>query len=266
MVAVTHPAWSKFTNRFALSPLPPLSTLNSDGGGGITYSNTWDIDIPYDGFYGVKGTADNAGRVLIDGQEVYKFKGFKNQSPKIEKVKILEGKHTITVEVVNFRQENTKTVKKKVFNTQDWIKPLTEGPPNPAELTVEYRGLNQGITKPVSGDKEYPITYEDLNPSNLPSTGRGFNPTRTGIRVENSGKRIELKDGKGDDGNVKFEIRSTSPGVSAKFSDDGRKLLTKGNGNVTIRIKYDDYPGYAGEAFDQLQLLAQSGGKEKRIW
>ena len=66
--SVTHPAWSKFTNRFALSPLPPLSTLNSDGGGGITYSNTWDIDIPYDGFYGVKGTADNAGRVLIDGQ------------------------------------------------------------------------------------------------------------------------------------------------------------------------------------------------------
>ena len=33
---VNHPAWSKFTNRFALSPLPPLSSLNSDGGGGIT--------------------------------------------------------------------------------------------------------------------------------------------------------------------------------------------------------------------------------------
>ena len=32
--------------------------------------------------------------------------------------------------------------------------------------------------------------------------------------------------------NVKFEILSSSPGVSAKFSDDGRKLLTKGNGNV----------------------------------
>ena len=30
-----------------------------------------------------------------------------------------------------------------------------EGPPNPAEVSVEYRGLNQGITKQVSGDKNY---------------------------------------------------------------------------------------------------------------
>ena len=97
-----------------------------------------------------------------------------------------------------------------------------EGPPNPAELLVEYRGLNQGITKQVSGERKYPITYEDLHPSNQPNTGRG---ARGGIRVENNGKRIELKDGKGDDANVKFEILSTSPGVSAKFSDDGRKLL-----------------------------------------
>ena len=79
----------KFTNRFALSPLPPLSSLNSDGGGGITYENTWPLEIPYDGFYGIKGTADNAGRILIDGREVYKFKGFKNTSPKIEKVNLL---------------------------------------------------------------------------------------------------------------------------------------------------------------------------------
>ena len=42
---VTHPAWSKFTNRFAMSPLPPLSLPNSDGGGGIVYSNTWQVDF-----------------------------------------------------------------------------------------------------------------------------------------------------------------------------------------------------------------------------
>ncbi len=121
---VNHPAWSKFTNRFALSPLPPLNTLNSDGGGGVTYENTWPLEIPYDGFYGIKGTADNAGRILIDDQEVYKFKGFKNSSPKIEKVKLIAGKHTITVEVENFRQENSTLIKKKIFSTQDWSKPL----------------------------------------------------------------------------------------------------------------------------------------------
>ena len=254
---VTHPAWSKFTNRFALSPLPPLSTLNSDGGGGITYDNTWDIDIPYDGFYGIKGTADNAGRVLIDGQEVYKFKGFKNQSPKIEKVKILEGKHTITVEVVNFRQEKTKTVKKKVFNTQDWIKPLVEGPPTPAELLVEYRGLNQGITKPVSGDKNYPIQFEDLNPSN-----RRIEVSGNNSRHDNN--TLKLRDGHGIDANVKFTIMSTSPGVSAKFSDDGRQLLTKGRGNVTIRLKYDDNPNYAGEAVRSITIAGKKWRKERK--
>ena len=57
---------------------------------------------------------------------------------------------------------------------------------------------------------------------------------------------------------------STSPGVSAKFSDDGRKLLTKGTGDVTLRIKYDDNPEYAGELFDQLQLLAQNGEKREK--
>ena len=39
---------------------------------------------------------------------------------------------------------------------------------------------------------------------------------------------LKLKMVRGSDANVKFEIVSTSPGVSAKFSDDGRKLLTKG--------------------------------------
>ena len=42
-------------------------------------------------------------------------------------------------------------------------------------------------------------------------------------------RELELRDGKGDDANVKFEIRSTSPGVSAKFSDDGRELKVKGS-------------------------------------
>ena len=49
--------------------------------------------------------------------------------------------------------------------------------------------------------------------------------------------------------------------MSARFSDDGRELKVKGNGDVNIRIKYDDNPGYAGEAFDQLQLTVKSGRK-----
>ena len=80
---IKHSNTSSFTNRFAISPVRPLSTPGSDSGG-IVYRNSWDLDLPYDGFYAFKSTVDNAGRILIDGREVYKFKGFKNQSPKIE--------------------------------------------------------------------------------------------------------------------------------------------------------------------------------------
>ena len=68
----------------------------------------------------------------------------------------------------------------------------------------------------------------------------------------------------GSDANVKFTIMSTSPGVSAKFSDDGRKLLTKGKGNVTIRLKYDDNPGYAGEAVRSITIAGTKWRKQKK--
>ena len=57
---------------------------------------------------------------------------------------------------------------------------------------------------------------------------------------------------------------STSPGVSAKFSDDGRQLLTKGRGNVTIRLKYDDNPNYAGEAVRSITIAGKKWRKERK--
>ena len=122
---VTHPAWSKFTNRFAMSPLPPLSLPNSDGGGGVVYSNTWQVNFPYNGFYGFKGTGDNRGRILIDGQEVYKLRGFKNTSPDIVKRKITEGNHEVTLEIENQDQRKRKKVNKEFFNTQKWQVPVS---------------------------------------------------------------------------------------------------------------------------------------------
>ena len=38
---VNFKGWSKRLNKYAMSPIPPLSTPNSDGGGGITYRNKW---------------------------------------------------------------------------------------------------------------------------------------------------------------------------------------------------------------------------------
>ena len=66
------------------------------------------------------------------------------------------------------------------------------------------------------------------------------------------------------DANVRFE-RSTSPGVSAKFSDDGRELKVKGSGDVTIRLKYDDNPNYAKEFVRSITIAGTKWRKKESI-
>ena len=207
---VNHPAWSKFTNRFALSPLPPLSSLNSDGGGGITYENTWPLEIPYDGFYGIKGTADNAGRILIDGQEVYKLKGFKNQSPKIEKVKLIAGRHEVKVEVVNFRQENVKIIKKKIFNTQDWAKKVSSAAITAVDVNFK-----------VTSDAKFANAVEM---SGVFSFGKSYGGSQIN---ESTSKKLES-------GKV-YDVVFNSSGRNAKV-----KLRTAGEGVVQMEDLTDN--------------------------
>jgi hypothetical protein len=111
--------WSKFMNRYAISPVKPLDTPGSDISGS-TFTNSWDIDIPYDGFYGVCGTRDNTGRILIDGTEVSELNGFSRENPDITKVFITKGRHTISVEVFNQPVTTETSISQKIFRTKDW--------------------------------------------------------------------------------------------------------------------------------------------------
>lgn len=112
-------SWSNFMNRYAISPIKPLDTPGSDKAG-VTYKNSWTVDIPYNGYYGVKGTRDNRGRLLIDGNEVSKLDGFRINNPKITKVYLTKGEHTIDVEVYNTPQGTSNIIDQKIFSTQDW--------------------------------------------------------------------------------------------------------------------------------------------------
>jgi hypothetical protein len=163
---VTHPAWSKFTNRYAMSPILPLGTPDSEGGG-IVYRTSWVIEAPYSGFYGMKGTVDNGGRILVDDKVILQggyftgasfagdtktLKGFRTENPETVKFPLSEGKHTITVEVENKSNTTLKKVDKKVFSTSDW---LTETNPKNG---VTYSGPTQitsykkGFLSPVFQD------------------------------------------------------------------------------------------------------------------
>ena len=113
------PGWSRFMNRYAISPVKPLDLPGSDQSG-VTVSTNWDIDIPYDGFYGVRGTRDNLGRILIDNVEVSRLDNFQEESPKLTKVFIPKGKHIITAEVYNEPIFTPKSTPQKIFSTKDW--------------------------------------------------------------------------------------------------------------------------------------------------
>ena len=268
---VTHRArngrrtWSKFMNRYAISPIPPLVQKGTDGSG-IVYTNSWTIDIPYSGFHAMKGTVDNSGRILVDGVVILQggyfagakfagsdrsLEGFGTVSPKFKKFYLEKGKHTITVEVENRDHAKKKIVEKKIFTTKDWIKPVKEGPPVPTELTVEYRGLNQGSTETVSDEKSYAIRTEG--------------ESRTaGRRVRKNGRVIQFDDdiNNGFDENAKLTIESTSPGVSAKFNDDGTQMIVKGKGNVSLFFEWDDNPSTKGLSVGTLKV----GNGSKVSW
>jgi hypothetical protein len=277
---VTHPAWSKFTNRFAMSPLPPLSLPNSDGGGGIVYSNTWQVDFPYDGFYGFKGTGDNKGRILIDGQEVYRLRGFKKQSPEIVKRKITEGNHEVTLEIENQDQRKRKKVTREFFNTQKWQKRLDN---TAGTVDVKFRvttaakfansvnfvgqfsfgksyggpQLNESVTKTLEAGKVYDVVFDSNakggGSKNYPITVQGASST-SGRRVR--GNKLEFDDDatNGFDVNATLKIESTSPGVDAKFNGDGSELIVKGKGDVTLKFSWDDKPSISGLSVGTLKV------------
>ena len=113
------PGWSRFMNRYAISPVKPLDTPGSDSSG-ATYSTSWSIDIPYDGFYGLRGTRDNKGRILIDNNEISTLDGFNTESPKLVKTFLSKGRHTITAELYNEPVETQSVIDQKIFRTKDW--------------------------------------------------------------------------------------------------------------------------------------------------
>ncbi len=112
-------AWSKFMNRYAISPVPPFDVDETDRAG-VNFINTWTVELPYPGFYGVRGTADNSGRVLIDGKEISKLDIFIVSNPRVEKVYLEKGTHQIEVEVFNTPTERAFDIPFKVFSTRDW--------------------------------------------------------------------------------------------------------------------------------------------------
>jgi hypothetical protein len=154
--------WAEFFNRYAISPIRPLDTPGTDGGG-IVFRNYWDIDIPYDGFYQFAVQRDNTARFYVDGTLAFDiktsgdaiWKDFRNK-PKFQKVFITKGRHVISVELENEVTEAYDQVNQKIFRTLDW----QNGSTSASGVTYEGPALTSYIPGYIS-----PVFQNVLTPT-----------------------------------------------------------------------------------------------------
>ena len=160
--------WSKFMNRYAISPVAPFNKKGTDGGG-IVYRNSWNLDIPYDGFYALRGTVDNFGKILIDNKEIVgvgkkgvtqstRLNSFQTENPDSIKIFLTKGKHTIDVEVENEKTETYEFIDKKIFNTADWVV-ATEQTNVSGNINPKFVQRNTGIYLEVSGSGSGEVSF-----------------------------------------------------------------------------------------------------------
>ena len=266
---VTHPAWSPFTNRFALSPIPPLGTPGSDSGG-IVYRTSWVIEAPYAGFYGMKGTVDNGGRILVDDRVILEggrgyngrtLEGFKSENPRTVKFPLSEGKHTITVEALNEETDTFKTVKKKIFDTRDWVTPGKPAKPVDVDFKIssDAKYANRIVIKELDIDegKQYDGSQIKKSLSRSVQPGKVYEvklfseQSKRGVRLRSKGSILEMEDASDNDytdiicGASKgtfFDFENGKNSAKCKFTIAGKPTKGLSSGTVKDGVTYDGPP------------------------
>ena len=198
------PSWSKFMNRYAISPIKPLDTPGSDLAG-VTYSTSWNIDIPYNGFYGLRGTRDNTGRILIDGREVSRLDGFSIETPSIEKVFLTKGRHIITAEVYNTPIKQESVIEQKIFRTKDWQAGPAPTISGPSSTNVDFKittyakyAIGITISGLLSESKGYDKKQLNIKRSLSVESGKVYDVTVRGtnirLKIDPDGKTVRAED------------------------------------------------------------------------
>jgi hypothetical protein len=174
--------WGKFFNRYGISPVRPLDIPGSDGGG-VLFTNSWELEIPYDGFYQFAVMRDNTARFYVDGNLAFDIgtsgdRRWKDigEKPKFQKVFITRGRHTIGVELENTKSEAFEQVSQKIFRTKDW---QVE-----AKNTTQTTDVNFNVRSVASSTftSAFKVSELDINVSK---------PSRTALN-ETTSKKVEV--------------------------------------------------------------------------
>ena len=290
--------WYPFSDRrrmyrYAMSPVKPYGEENSSGGG-QTYSNTWKIDAPYDGFYKLKVAADDSAVIRLDGNEQLKTVGVSTQSEKL--IFIEEGEHEVTVDVSNVGQETYDSIDQRVFTTQGWaaIGTQVEQALNTNEVDFKFststlygatasidglgisiektygeENVSETFSKQVEFDRVYDVKIgsNTIRSESSTSTIGGSYPLaytklKAGSLRRVSNRRLEYDDRVG---NIGFD-RQTNEfagaftidnviGGTAKFSSDGSSIEVQGDEvKVTLTYNWDDNPRRSGRVLETIQI------------
>jgi hypothetical protein len=203
--------WGKFFNRYAISPVRPLDTPGSDVGG-VLFTNSWDIEIPYDGFYKFAVQRDNTARIYVDGNLAFdtttsgddRWRDFRDK-PKFQKVFITKGRHTIEIELENSKTETFSQISQKIFRTKDWQQ-AAKNAAQTADVDFSYRTV---VSSTLASYFRIPELGIDI-----------FKPTRTGLN-QNIPKKVEV----GKVYTIEFEVPNTSGSVSINVK--GKTLVVE---------------------------------------
>ena len=279
-----HKPWSEFTNKYALSPVPPLDIPGTDGAGAV-YSTSWKMSAPYAGNYLVKGTVEDTGKLFVNGTEISGLASPTEVCSKISSTKIYleEGTHDIEVQVENKKDYETPKffIDQKIFNTQDWQNQISRPSGRTKDLDFKFNtatwhgatasiealgmyiekpfGPNNDVSKNFNRTVEYGRVYDvvltsnTFRSTNIPAGNKqiifeGLNTANNPINVTSNGKRLALKDGDGTDTNASFTIQSGN----AKFSADGN--IIDGTGEATVTLTWSDNPRTAGVAVRRITI------------
>ena len=196
------------------------------------------------------------------------LESFRSETPQTVKFPLTQGNHTITVEVENRAQMVEKKLgKKTIFSTADWGTPSS---PKAQSVKVDFKvttaakfansikfgsgagaegfsfgksyggpQINGSTSKVLETGKVYEVTFNSNRSGGSDSGVRVYNVTTSGAsrtsgrRVVSNGREIQFDDdaGNGFDENASLRIQSSSPGVTAKFSNDGSQLIVNGRGS-----------------------------------
>jgi hypothetical protein len=173
-------SWSQYTNTYSITP------INSTGISTQTeYTNSWNLTIPYRGYYGVKGTSNNIGKIFIDGNEVLTLEGVSINKPTLKNVFLEQGDHKIEIKI----------------NGSPYVVSASMIPP-PCPKRVRGQGVVTQIiiNEPGNGysgtsGEGYP-TFLQLSDVKITDNGINYNPEIDQIKiVPNNGTQLSYETG-----------------------------------------------------------------------